>query len=1040
MGPTAAAGGAVAVDDRASVVLGEVASLDVLENDTVPSSYAPRIVSGPRDRARFTYLGEARGWELEYTAPSALPSSGTETITYQLHEVQIGIAAGGLETAVSPTAVVTVDLAAPAAADDVVVLEQALLGQSELLDVLANDDAPAGAEAVPVSGIAAGPLQWDPTARRIRLDVEDRSVGTATFTYELRLDGRRLDSAEVTVRIRRAEAVPDQVAALPGVQVAVPVLANDRETEGRTVLVPQRSEHGTLRWDERRRVVLYTMDRDHTGTVDRFAYQLGIPFESFVPESSGEVTITRITPPSAPTAVTAERREDGVVVLRWEPPDSDGGSPVTGYHVRDSSPDDETTSLSISLSATARSVEVPRSSGVEDGTLTVVAVNAAGEGPASQVAVPRRPSAPRDLQAVGGPSLIALQWRAPESPGSSPVTGYRVTWDRAGAGGAAGPGPAPGPAPSPAAAGGGPAAGGSLLLPAAAARTVLTGLQDGVPYAVSVEALGAAGAGPAARTTATPRTPVLAADRAVTTALAPVDVAVLANDRDGTAGALSVDALPAGGGRAEVVGSSVRFTPGGPFGRVELTYRLTALGVELASGTLVVEEVDAVDDAAVSLRGGPVPVDVLGNDLVPSGVAARVAGGVGGTLALDATGARFTPAAGFVGTASATYELVVDGRVLDSATVTVEVGVRPDAVDDAATVVAGESVDVAVLANDLGAAGLAPVLVDPVPARQGLQVLPSGAVRYEPPVELSGPVVFRYALVDATESYDVATVTVQVERARPKAVDDTASTPARTPVTVDVRANDLRAEGTTVVLTAFPGATVVDEQVRYAPEPGVVGPVVLTYGLRRGGPVLSTAQVQITIEPPPTARPTTDPSGTSSGAATAPEQDPDPDQDETLEQTPVQEPTRTPSGTPSGRPRGRRPRRPSPSCGRSRSRPEEACASPAAAAGQEGRSTWWSATTPAGSTTADAAGRFSADVPAPSSVGRYVVVASCGDRQVRQTVDVVVTVSSAAGGAAATGGAVVVAGLLAFYVLTGAVLVPRGTSVGAPAAADEDEG
>jgi hypothetical protein len=77
-------------------------------------------------------------------------------------------------------------------------------------------------------------------------------------------------------------------------------------------------------------------------------------------------------------------------------------------------------------------------------------------------------------------------------------------------------------------------------------------------------------------------------------------------------------------------------------------------------------------------------------------------------------------------------------------------------------------------------------------------------------------------------------------------------------------------------------------------------------------------------------------------------------------------------------------------------------------------------------------------VQAPSAAGRYVVVARCGDRQVRRTVDVVVTVSSGGGGAAATGGAMVVAGLLAFYVLTGSVLVPRGTSLGASAATDED--
>ena len=1015
MPPTAPVGRAVAVDDRAAVVLGDVVDLEVLGNDTVPLFYEARLVSAPEDQPPSSPAPTAAvaSW-LHGSSRGARVRQGDDHLPAGTAAV-IGVAGSGVETGVSPTATVTVNLTAATANDDVLVLDEAVLGGSVLLDVLANDDAPQDAEALPTSQIAAGPLEWDAGSRAVRLRVDDRALGSQTFTYELRSDDELLDTAQVTVRIRRAAAVADRVAALPGRPVDVAVLGNDRETEGRSVQVPARSEHGTLRWDAVRRVVVYTMDRDWTGPTDRFTYRLGLPDELFVEESSAEVTVERITVPSAPTAVTAERREDGVVVVRWQPPDRDGGSPITGYHVRDGSPEDEFTSVFLSVSATVRSVEVPRSSEVDESTITVTAVNAAGEGPAARVAVLRRPSAPQDLQAVGGPSLVAVQWRPPASQGSSPLTGYRVTWDRAGT-----------------AAGGG----GSRLLPADASWTVLTGLQDGVAHNVSVEAVNAVGAGPAARTSATPRTPVVVDDRALTTATAPVDVPVLANDRDVAGGVLSVDVLPAGRGRAEVVGGGVRFTPSGPFGRVELTYRLTALGVELGRGTAVVEEVDAVDDTARSPRGRPVTVDLLGNDLVPGGVTPRVVGGAGGTLELDGTGARFTPADGFVGTASVSYELAVDGRALDAGTVRVEVGARPDAVDDTRTAVAGTPVDIVVLDNDVAATGLT-VAVVPGPHDRDLQVLPSGVVRYLPPVEQRGPVVFSYALVDATVSYDSATVTVQVEPPRPQAVDDAASTPAQTPVTVDVRANDLHAADTTIRLVpVVPGASVVGGDVRYEPPAGVAGVVTITYGLSRGGPVLTSAQLRVTVGTAPTTGPTTDPtsdpSGTTSDPATSPDPDTGPQEEaqEEAEPTPPADPTADPTPTPTV-------------TAQPTLRPVTVLpggvvelAGSGCLAGQ--RVDLVVGDVAAGSVTADRAGRFTAEVRAPADVGRHVVVASCGDRQVRQTVDVVVTVSSAAGGAAATGGALVVAGLLAFYVLTGSVLVPRGTSTGAPAPADED--
>ncbi len=77
---------------------------------------------------------------------------------------------------------------------------------------------------------------------------------------------------------------------------------------------------------------------------------------------------------------------------------------------------------------------------------------------------------------------------------------------------------------------------------------------------------------------------------------------------------------------------------------------------------------------------------------------------------------------------------------------------------------------------------------------------------------------------------------------------------------------------------------------------------------------------------------------------------------------------------------------------------------------------------------ADGAGEFTARMRAPQRIGRHHVVASCRDRTLSTPLDVVLTTSTgnavqapAAGAVAAVGG-----GVLSFYLLTGFLLVPQG--------------
>jgi hypothetical protein len=147
--------------------------------------------------------------------------------------------------------------------------------------------------------------------------------------------------------------------------------------------------------------------------------------------------------PGSPEQVTATGAMDSVDVT-WAAPESDGGSPITGYRARAFSAATGGTVLSRCDSETAESTSCNIWS-LTDGDTVYVSVNAItalGEGPAQpriaavvgeQVDLP---SVPRALKVVAGVKRLDASWTAPYSDGGGFISRYTARAYAAASGGA----------------------------------------------------------------------------------------------------------------------------------------------------------------------------------------------------------------------------------------------------------------------------------------------------------------------------------------------------------------------------------------------------------------------------------------------------------------------------------------------------------------------------------------------------------------------------------------------------------------------------
>ena len=296
---------------------------------------------------------------------------------------------------------------------------------------------------------------------------------------------------------------------------------------------------------------------------------------------------------------------------------------------------------------------------------------------------------------------------------------------------------------------------------------------------------------------------------------------------------------------------------------------------------------DADDDTIDTDFGQGVDIAVLGNDTDPDGDALTVTSINGeavqpgqtvnvdnGTATVNADGTvSFQPADGFSGPTSFTYHVSDGNGGEDTATVTVNVGERPnqapDAVDDGVRIGFGESVDIAVLGNDTDPDGDALTVTsiageavqpgDSVDVPNGTATLNAdGTITFTPDEGFSGHTRFDYHVSDGNGGEDTATVRVDVDpkpNSAPTAVDDNDRTNEGEPVIIEVLGNDTDPDGDALsverIVTQPNNGTAsvnADGTITYTPNADFSGTDTFTYEISDGNGGTDIATVTVTVD------------------------------------------------------------------------------------------------------------------------------------------------------------------------------------------------
>lgn len=269
-------------------------------------------------------------------------------------------------------------------------------------------------------------------------------------------------------------------------------------------------------------------------------------------------------------------------------------------------------------------------------------------------------------------------------------------------------------------------------------------------------------------------------------------------------------------------------------------------------------------DVASTPEDTPVVLDVLAND-TPSGLEIRAISPVpsSGSASIASNRIRYVPAPNHNGTVTFGYRACDGfGRCAET-TVAIRiepVNDTPTARNDTASVDAGNSVSIDVLANDDDVDGDRLTVASVGSSGKGVATTNGAAVTYTARPGTSGSDSFTYRACDSDGACAQATVTVTIRAVQrpPNAVDDTAFYhPGGRSGTVDVLANDTHPDGvaldvSTLALVTRPAvgeASVSGGVITYRLPRGNQGTITFTYRICDVRGLCDTATVTLLKQP-----------------------------------------------------------------------------------------------------------------------------------------------------------------------------------------------
>jgi VCBS repeat-containing protein len=393
-------------------------------------------------------------------------------------------------------------------------------------------------------------------------------------------------------------------------------------------------------------------------------------------------------------------------------------------------------------------------------------------------------------------------------------------------------------------------------------------------YAISDGQGGTASAKVTVTVTPVNHPPVAVDDTATTPEDTVVTIPVLANDSDPDGDPLTITGATATNGTVSVAGTNLVYLPATNYhGTAMLQYSISdgRGGAASAQVTVTVTPVNhppvAVDDFAGTTRNQPVTIAPLLNDSDPDGDPLTIiaATATNGTVNIvNGTNVLYTPASNYVGSATIAYTIADPSNATASAFIYVSVrpfNQDPVAVNDTATTPEDTAVLIPVLANDSDPDGDALTITNATTTNGTVTIVGTNLL-YTPAAFYRGVVTLQYSISDGFGGAASALVTVTVTPVNhpPVAVDDLATTPHDTSVTIPVLANDSDPDGDPLTITSASTTngvvSVAGTNLLYIPAAGFRGRLVLHYSISDGQGGAASALVTVTVTPlnlPPVA-------------------------------------------------------------------------------------------------------------------------------------------------------------------------------------------